>query len=81
MPNSWVCVDANWCCEVDLHWRALELAERFSLPAVYDAPYLALAEGLGGEFWTADGALARTVQPAMPWVRLVHPVGNAGPRT
>lgn len=47
--------------EADLHWRALELAERFSLPAAYDAHYLALTEGLGGEFWTADVALARMV--------------------
>jgi predicted nucleic acid-binding protein len=56
----------------ELHWRALELAERFSLPAAYDAQYLALAERLGGEFWTADGALARMVHPAMPWVYLVE---------
>lgn len=56
----------------ELHRRALELAERFSLSAAYDAHYLALAERLGGEFWTADGALARMVQPAMPWVHLVE---------
>ena len=58
--------------ETDLHWRALELAERFSLPAAYDAHYLALAERLGGEFWTADAALARRVQPALAWVHLVE---------
>ena len=58
--------------EADLHWRALELDERFSLPAAYDAHYLALAEWLGGEFWTADGSLARTVQTALPWVHLVE---------
>jgi predicted nucleic acid-binding protein len=57
--------------EADLHWRALEMAERFSLPAVYDAHYLALAEWLGGEFWTADGRLARAVQASLPWVHLV----------
>ena len=58
--------------EADLHRRALELAERFSLPAAYDAHYLALAEWLGGEFWTADGSLARTVQTTLPWVHLVE---------
>jgi predicted nucleic acid-binding protein len=54
-----------------LHWRAMDLAERFSLPAVYDAHYLALAERLGGEFWTADRRLVEAVQGALPWVRLV----------
>ena len=58
--------------EPDLHWRALSLADKFSLPAAYDAHYLALAELLEGEFWTADGRLARTVQPFLPWVHLVE---------
>jgi predicted nucleic acid-binding protein len=58
--------------EADLHWRALELAESLSLPAAYDAHYLALAELLEGEFWTADGRLARTVQSSLPWVHLVE---------
>ena len=58
--------------EPDLHWRALELASRFSLPAACDAHYLALAELLGGEFWTADEGLARAVQSSLPWVHLVE---------
>ncbi|MGD9046760.1 MAG: type II toxin-antitoxin system VapC family toxin [Anaerolineae bacterium] len=58
--------------EPDLHWRALDLAGRFSLLAAYDAHYLALAELLEGEFWTTDGRLARTVQPSLPWVHLVE---------
>lgn len=58
--------------EPDLHWRALVLADKFSLPAAYDTHYLALAELLGGEFWTADGRLARTVQSSLPWVHLVE---------
>ena len=58
--------------ESDLHWQALDLAERFSLPATYDAHYLALAEWLGGEFWTADRRLAQAVQTALPWVYLVE---------
>jgi predicted nucleic acid-binding protein len=48
------------------------LADQFSLPAAYDAHYLALAELLEGEFWTADGQLARRVQPSLPWVHLVE---------
>jgi len=58
--------------EPDLHWRAVELAARFSLAAAYDAHYLALAEHLGGEFWTADGRLARMVQASLPWVHLME---------
>jgi predicted nucleic acid-binding protein len=57
--------------EAELHGRALDLAERFSLPAAYDAHYLAVAESLGGELWTADARLAHVVQSALPWVRLV----------
>ncbi len=58
--------------DADLHQRALSLAERFSLPAAYDAHYLALAEWLGGEFWTADQRLAQAVQTALPWVHMIE---------
>ena len=58
--------------EPELHWRALELANRFSLPAAYDAHYLALAELLEVEFWTADEGLARAVESSLPWVHLVE---------
>jgi predicted nucleic acid-binding protein len=50
----------------------LALAERFSLPAAYDAHYLALADWLGGEFWTADRKLVRAVEDELPWVRVVE---------
>jgi predicted nucleic acid-binding protein len=56
----------------ELHQRALALAERFSLPAAYDAHYLALADWLGGEFWTADRKLAHVVQGELPWVHVVE---------
>lgn len=58
--------------EADLHQRALKLAERFSLPATYDAHYLALAEQLEAEFWTADRRLAQAVHPALAWVHSVE---------
>jgi len=58
--------------DVSLHQRALGLAERFSLPAAYDAHYLALAEWLGGDFWTADRRLVQAVQAELPWVHLVE---------
>ena len=55
--------------DVDLHARALDLVERYSLPAAYDAHYLALADWLEADFWTADQRLVRAVQDALPWVR------------
>jgi len=57
--------------EAELHWRAFDLAARFSLPDTDDAYYLALAERLGGEFWTADRRLVQAVQMELEWVRLV----------
>ena len=58
--------------DAGLHQRALDLAERFDLPATYDAHYLALAEQLGAEFWTADRRLVQAVQTDLPWVHLVE---------
>lgn len=51
--------------------KALDIAARFSLPAAYDSQYLALAETLGCEFWTADERLwnaARTEMSTVRWV-------------
>lgn len=55
----------------DLHRRALNLAKRLSLPATYDAHYLALAERLRAEFWTADKRLVKRVKKTIPWVHLL----------
>jgi len=55
----------------ELHLKALNLANRFSLAAAYDAHYLALAERFAAQFWTADRRLVRVVQGDFPWVHLV----------
>ncbi len=49
--------------------KAIELANRFNLPAIYDAHYLALAEHKGCELWTADTRLWRTIGGQLDWVR------------
>jgi predicted nucleic acid-binding protein len=49
--------------------RAWELAEQFSGPTAYDSFYLAAAEQLGCDLWTADGRLYRAVQAELPWVK------------
>ncbi|MGA9351316.1 MAG: type II toxin-antitoxin system VapC family toxin [Anaerolineae bacterium] len=42
--------------------KAFDLAARFDRPAAYDTHYLALAEMMEGEFWTADERLYNTVR-------------------
>jgi predicted nucleic acid-binding protein len=58
----------NW-----LHQQALLLARQFGLPASYDAHYLALAERMAAEFWTADRRLYNTVRETFNWVKLWSP--------
>ena len=47
------------------------LAKHWNLPTCYDATYLALAELLGYEFWTADRRLAAGLRKRMPRLRLI----------
>lgn len=65
--------------EEALHAHALDFAACFSLPAAYDAHYLALAEREGAEFWTTDRCLAHTVRRVLPWVHLVEELGQGTP--
>lgn len=51
--------------------RAVELASDLGLPAVYDAHYLALAERMGCELWTADERLWNSVRTSLSWVRWI----------
>jgi predicted nucleic acid-binding protein len=55
--------------DLDLHWQALAIAGRLTLPAAYDVHYLALAEREGIEFWTADRRLANAIRPHLSWVQ------------
>jgi predicted nucleic acid-binding protein len=41
--------------------RGYELAEEFNRPTAYDAQYLALAERLSCDFWTADERMSNAV--------------------
>ena len=54
-----------------LHRRALSLAQNLTLPAAYDAHYLALAEQLSADFYTTDSRLFNTVKTYFSWVYLV----------
>jgi predicted nucleic acid-binding protein len=53
----------------DLHEQALAFALRFRQSQACDAHYLALAESLSCEFWTADRRLYQVVRDELPWVR------------
>ncbi|MBW4445823.1 MAG: type II toxin-antitoxin system VapC family toxin [Spirirestis rafaelensis WJT71-NPBG6] len=57
--------------DAELHQEALSLARSLRLSASYDAHYLALAQRLECNFWTADRRLYNSVQAALPWVNFV----------
>lgn len=51
--------------------RAIEVASEFDLKWIYDAFYVALAEIVGCDLWTADEALHAAVRDTHPNVRLL----------
>jgi predicted nucleic acid-binding protein len=52
-----------------LHQRSLEWSILLNQTVAYDAAFLALAESLGAEFWTADRRLVNTVRAlGIGWV-------------
>lgn len=54
-----------------IHTRALQLAAELGQGAVYDCHYLALAESLDCEMWTADERFYRSAGPASDRMRLL----------
>lgn len=53
---------------VEFH-EAYEIAHRFNRPRAYDTQYMALAERLNCEFWTADERLFNSVQSQFSHIR------------
>jgi predicted nucleic acid-binding protein len=51
--------------------RAYELATEYNRPTAYDSLYLALAEQLDCEFWTADLKLFNAVSTKLTWVKWI----------
>jgi predicted nucleic acid-binding protein len=58
----------------ELSQLALQWAERLGQTVAYDGHYLALAETLGGDFWTADRRLADSAGDAVLWVHWIGEV-------
>ena len=54
-----------------MYERAWQMAKRFRRPTLYDAYYLALADMLGCELWTASRRVYTAVHAELPWVRLL----------
>ena len=55
----------------NLHARALQLASQLRQGAAYDANYLALAESVGCELWTADERFYRAASRRVEHVRWI----------
>ncbi len=62
-----------------LHARALQLASELNQNAVYDAHYLALADIVGCELWTADERLYRVARPNLDNVRWIGELDGPEP--
>jgi predicted nucleic acid-binding protein len=54
-----------------LNLRAMAMAKHFDLSAAYDSHYLALAEHVGCEFWTADTKMWKVVKDQFDWVHWI----------
>jgi len=57
---------------LDLHRQALVWAERLGQSKTYDSAYLAVAESMQTDFWTADRSLAQSAQRSgTQWVHSI----------
>ncbi len=54
-----------------LHVRAIELANQLGQGAAYDSHYLALAQTLDCDLWTADASFVRAARPLAANVRWI----------
>lgn len=55
----------------DLLRRGYELATELNRPTAYDSQYLAVAERLDCDFWTADKRLFNAASDRFPWVKWI----------
>jgi predicted nucleic acid-binding protein len=55
--------------EEEIRTRSWEIAEQYGLSTLYDAAFLACAESVSAEFWTADAALVRQLIPRPTYLR------------
>ena len=63
----------------NIHQHAWDLATQLNRPTAYDAHYLALAQHLSCDFWTADRRLYNAAHRQFPWIHLLgdfKPIDN-----
>jgi predicted nucleic acid-binding protein len=65
-------LDITLYSNINLHRQALKLARQIGFPAAYDAHYLALAQLLESDFYTADKKLFNSVKDLFDWIHLVQ---------
>ena len=70
--NTTLELDIELHGDQEMHRRALMLARKYGLSATYDAHYLALAERLRAEFWTADRRLHAATHVHLSWMNLLE---------
>lgn len=56
--------------DAELHRQAFKIAQRYNLPATYDAHYLALAARLTINFWTSERRSFNAVGSSLPFINL-----------
>ena len=61
---------------ISMHERAIKMASILGEQDAYDCHYLALAEHLDCEFWTADRAFYDAARQQFPRVRYIRPTPN-----
>lgn len=61
----------NFIIDDNLLKRSYELATQLDRPTAYDSQYLAVAEQLGCEFWTADQKLFNAAAGTLSWVKWI----------
>ncbi len=61
---------------IPMHERAIKMASILGEQDAYDCHYLALAEHLDCEFWTADRAFYGAARERFPRVRYIRPTPN-----
>lgn len=74
--DALLAVPVDYLVDEALIKRAYEVATLYNRPTAYDSQYLAVAERLNCEFWTADERLYNSLSSFLSWVKFI---GNFTP--
>jgi predicted nucleic acid-binding protein len=71
MAHAYHSLPITFIADNELLDLAIGLCNQHNLPAIYDAIYLALAQKMSLEFWTADRKLARLLSKRLSFVNTI----------